>query len=100
MAESPLTGDLPLEVRTKATEMATHFCFVFLDAMFLCLWAPMNLLASRIIRWCQLEGSDAIIGFVLQAIFGLATLIPIAIFIYRDVRVIWIKATQKITRTV
>jgi hypothetical protein len=99
MAESP-KGDVPAEVRAKATEMALHFCCVFVDALFLFLWASTNFVVNRLIKWCQLEGSDSIVALVLQALFGIATLIPIAIFIYRDIRLMWIRTALKIAKAI
>jgi hypothetical protein len=41
---------------------------------------------------------DVAICFALQVLFGVATMVPIAIFIYRDIRIMWIRANQKIAK--
>lgn len=89
--------DVPLEVRTKGLEMLSHFCCVLIDSLFLCLWAVTNFGANLAVRtYFPRDGTDAFIGIVLQGLFGLATLAPIAISLYRDIRVMWIRANQKI----
>lgn len=67
-----------------------------MDGLFLCLWAATNFGVHFAINKIHLEGSDEVIAMVLQALFGLATLVPIAIFIYRDIRIMWVRANQKI----
>jgi hypothetical protein len=92
-------GGIPIEVKEKGGEMVTHFCCVFVDGLFLCLWAAINFGVSLAVRnYFPSDGVDAIIGFVLQGLFGIATLAPIAIDIYRDLRVMWIRANRKIAK--
>jgi hypothetical protein len=87
---------MPGEVKDKATEMWTHFASIFIDGLFLCLWAALNYGVNMAITHLRPDGFDAVISFVLQLLFGIATLAPIAIFIYRDIRIMWIRANRKI----
>jgi drug/metabolite transporter (DMT)-like permease len=85
-----------MTITEKAREMFTHFCSVLIDGLFLCLWAAVNFGVNVALSSFHLEGSDAIIATVLQVLFGIATLVPNAIFIYRDIRVMWIRANKTI----
>jgi len=90
---------LPIEVKDKGAEMFTHFCCVFIDGSFLSLWAATNFgVGYAVRRYFPPDGADVVIGVVLRILFGIATLTPIAIDIYRDIRVVWIKANQRITK--
>jgi len=93
-------NDVPA-VREKGKEMLCHFCCVFIDGLFLCLWAATNFTVNLAVRtYFRPDGPDALIGYILQVLFGCATLAPIAIFTYRDIRVMWIRANQKIAEAV
>jgi hypothetical protein len=78
--------------------MLIHFCCISIDAVFLLLWAAVNFSVNAGVHRLALDGADAIIGFVLQVLFGIATLVPVAIFIYRDASVMWVRAKKKITQ--
>jgi hypothetical protein len=91
---------MPSEVRAKATEMWTHFACICLDGLFLCLWAVLNYCVNIAITHLRPDGVDVAICFVLQSLFGVATLAPIAIFIYRDIRIMWIRVREKIANSV
>jgi hypothetical protein len=87
------------EVAEKWNEMFKHFCCVAIDAGFLCLWAAMNFgVNAAVNRFFKLQDMDKVIGFVLQVLFGIATLTPVGISIYRDTRVMWIRANRRITQ--
>ncbi len=87
-----------MTVREWAREMFTHFCCVLIDALFLCLWAGMNIGVNFAVSKSHLEGPDVFTATVLQVLFAIATLVPNAIFIYRDIRVMWIRANQTIAK--
>jgi hypothetical protein len=88
------------EVRGKATEMWTHFACICLDGLFLCLWALLNYCVNIAITYLRPEGVDIAICVALQSLFGVATLVPIAIFMHRDIRIMWNRANQKIAKSV
>jgi hypothetical protein len=87
------------EVRDKAREMWTHFACLCLDGLFLCLWALLNYGVNIATTHLRPDGVDVAICFVLQLLFGVSTLVPIAIFIYRDIRIMWNRANQKIVKS-
>jgi hypothetical protein len=89
-------SSLPIEVRERGNEMAKHFGCVVLDNAFLAIWAGLNFGTSLAVERTHLIGTDLLVLKILQYLFGLSTLTPIAIFIYRDVRVMWIRANQQI----
>lgn len=92
-------ADMPIEVKEKGREMFTHVCCVLIDGLFLSLWAAINFSVNLAVRkYFPPDGADLVIGFVLQGLFGIATLAPIAIDIYRDIRIMLIRANERITR--
>lgn len=91
-------NNIQMEMRAKLVEMGLHFLCMFVDVIFLCLWASVNFVADRVIKLCRLEGADSVVGLVLQSLFGVATLIPIAIFIYRDITLMWIRTVRRIAK--
>ena len=92
-------GDLPIEIKEKSSEMMIHFCCISIDGLFLVLWAGMNFLVRFGVRKAfPPEGTDAIVGYVLETLFAVATLIPISIFIYRDAMVMWRRAQSRIAK--
>ena len=69
-----------------------------LDAAFLIAWAAVQHLGSVVIAEMNLEGIDSLTLFVLQILFAVATILPILIWIYADVRIMWIKANMMISK--
>jgi hypothetical protein len=61
------------------------------------LWAAPNVGAERLIQWLNVKGIDEVILRCMQVLFGASTLAPICISIYKDVRVMWVRANQQIT---
>lgn len=86
-----------MEIKEKGLELGLHFCSCLIDGVFLCLWAATNFGIALLLKQFHLEGLDAIIAIILQYLFGLSTLAPIVIFIYRDIRIMWIRAAAKVS---
>jgi hypothetical protein len=92
MAENPDVG----YVQAKASEMTRHLACAFLDSLFLGLWAIPNVYIGRFIEHLHLTGIDEIVLRSLQVLFGLSTLAPICIWIYKDIRIMIKKANRDI----
>jgi hypothetical protein len=99
MGDVPIEVRWTIEVREKGAEMAIHFCTVLIDSLFFFAWGALNKYVGKPIHdWFPPDGVDVIVGYVLQALFAIATLAPIAIYFYRDIRLMWIRANQKIAK--
>jgi hypothetical protein len=83
-------------LRTKVNEMTSHLGCAFVDSAFLAIWAVINFGASRLIDRFHLTGVDLIEVRCLQVLFALWTLSPICIWVYRDIRVMFIRAKMEI----
>jgi hypothetical protein len=91
-------GDLPVEVKEIGKERFTHVCCILIDGVFLCLWAAVNFGVTFFFNRFPPDGHDKLIASVLQMLIGVATLIPLTIDIYSDIRVMWIRANDRIKR--
>ena len=83
-------------VRAKANEMTRHLVCAFLDSLFLALWAVPNVYIGRFIEGLHVTGIDAVVLRCLQILFGVSTLAPICIWIYKDIRIMIKHANQEI----
>src|ERR1700758_2088741 len=83
-------------VRAKAGEMTRHLVCAFLDSIFLALWAVPNVYIGRFIDGLQFAGIEEIVLRCLQVLFGISTLAPICIWIYKDVRIMVKRANREI----
>jgi hypothetical protein len=83
-------------IRAKAGEMTRHLVCAFLDSLFLGLWAVPNVYIGRFIEGLHVIGIDAIVLRCLQVLFGISTLAPICIWIYKDIRIMIKHANQEI----
>src|SRR4051794_27273089 len=76
--------------------MSRHLACAVIDALFLGLWAAPNVGVERLIDWLNVKGIDEVILRCMQALFGIATLAPICIWIYKGVRIMFVRANQQI----
>lgn len=83
-------------LRGKATEMSVHLGSAILDAVFLGLWAAPNVGVERVITRLNVAGIDLVILRCMQALFGISTLAPICIWIYKDIRIMWLRANHAV----
>jgi hypothetical protein len=89
------TADLGI-IRAKAGEMTRHLICALLDSLFLGLWALPNVYIGRFIEGLHVAGIDAIVLRCLQVLFGISTLAPICIWIYKDISIMLKHANQEI----
>ncbi len=74
-------------IRAKASEMTQHLVCAFLDSLFLALWAAPNVYIGRFIEGLRVTGIDEAVLRSLQVLFGISTLAPICIWMYKDIRI-------------
>jgi hypothetical protein len=83
-------------IREKASEMSKHLASGFLDSLFLAAWAVPNYYIGHFVDRLQLVGVDAIVLRCLQVLFGISTLAPIVIWIYKDIFIMAKRANRDI----
>lgn len=67
------------------------------DAAFLVVWALVQWLVNdRAIARFQLSGIDRLVLEAFQLLFAVSTLTPVAIYIYVDIRVMFLRARRRI----
>jgi hypothetical protein len=84
------------EVRSKAREMAVHLANVLMESLFLLMWAVPNVYVGRCIGSLHVTGIDAVVLRCLQVLFGVSTLTPICISMYKNLRIMAKRARQEI----
>jgi hypothetical protein len=83
-------------LRSKGRETALHIAITFLDCLFLALWAYPNVLVERWIVRLHVQGIDEVILRCMQVFFGVSTLAPICISLYKDIRLMVKRANRDI----
>ncbi len=68
------------------------------DAAFLAAWVWTQHIANTLVSKAELVGIDRWVFVAFQFLFAAATLIPVAIYIYKDIRIAWIRAQAAIHR--
>ena len=86
-------------IRAKASEMTLHLICVLLDSLFLILWAVPNLYIGRFIEGLHGSPIDEIVLRCLQVVFGVSTIAPICISLYKDLRIMIKHATRQSARS-
>lgn len=94
MIENDLRKTLQEQFNSRLMWTVTNL----LDATFLILWIIAQWIVSYAIVWFPLSGLDEWIFRFFQFFFAISTLAPVAIFVYRDLRIMAIKAQQAISR--
>lgn len=75
------------EVRPGLHTYAVWVLSSLIDVVALTIWVFLQYGLNRMIVGLKLTGLDAWVFFVLQILTAVSTLAPIALFIYRDVRI-------------
>lgn len=69
----------------------------FIDSAFLALWVSMQwIVSSKVIAPLILTGIDQLVLTIFQILFAISTLAPVAITIYKDIRIMLLRTQRKI----
>ena len=70
-----------------------------IDSSFLALWIVIQwLVSTKVMTPLKLTGLNQIVLIVFQVMFSISTLSPVAITIYRDIRIMLLRTKRKIQR--
>lgn len=68
-----------------------------IDSSFLALWIVIQwLVSTKVMTPLKLTGLNQIVLIVFQVMFSISTLSPVAITIYRDIRIMLLRTKRKI----
>lgn len=67
-----------------------------INALFVVLWVIVQSYASQIVANFALEGTGRYILLAFQFIFPIATLIPVLMYVYSDIVIMWHKTKLRI----
>jgi hypothetical protein len=85
---------------SMAIERANHLACAIIDSLFLGLWAIPNVGLHYLAPYlAKLTGVDSVVLYCLQVLFAIATLAPVGIWIYKDVRIMLIRANKDLVAT-
>jgi hypothetical protein len=76
--------------------MSAHLADVFMESLFLVMWAISNVAGNRLVDSLHITGIDAIVLRFLQILFAVSTLAPICISMYMDIRIMIKRASREI----
>jgi len=83
------------------SELETYVIWVLsslIDVVALAVWAILQYGLDVVISMLNLTGLNAWVFYTLQIFSAVATLAPIAFFIYRDIRVMWLQTQHEVQR--
>ncbi len=89
-------GEATAKLLSRAKGLGLQLAAVIVDAIFLCLWVLVQFVVDIVISWLELSEIGTWVLLVFQGIFAFATLIPVLVWLYVDIRVIIIRAAQRI----
>jgi hypothetical protein len=93
------TNDYMGDISVQVTTRIKWIICALMDAVFLALWVAFQwFVDDQVITKLQLSGISMWVLQVSQVLFALATLAPIAIYIYVDIRIMLIQAQKRIKR--
>jgi hypothetical protein len=84
------------EVSKEFRQFAKFVASVLIDSVFLVIWVLVQWLSQKTIASLSLSEVDRRVRDIFQVLFAISTLAPVAIYIYADIRVMWIRARIRI----
>ena len=80
----------------KISDIGSHIVSILVDTIFLILWFYLQVLIKIVLKIDWLSNIDIALYHIFQFIFSISTLLPVLIYIYKDIMMIWISACKKI----
>ncbi len=87
------------EIRSRFGTFLKWAITSLIDSAFLAFWVLIQWLVSEyVIKPLQLTGIDRWVLLIAQLLFAVSTIVPIALYIYRDIAIEWIQTRREIQR--
>jgi hypothetical protein len=72
-----------------------------IDSVFLALWVAVQwAVNNKVVTPLMLTGIDKLVLTIFQVLFAISTLAPVAITIYRDIRIMLLRTNRKIRKEI
>ena len=85
------------ELRETIRLFAVWTVSSIIDSAFLALWVLIQwVVNNKVVSLLILTGIDRVVLAIFQILFAISTLAPVAITIYRDIRIMLLRAQRKI----
>lgn len=88
--------DIGLRVGPSLTTYTVWVLTSLIDVSALSIWALFQYGLGVFISKLNLTGLDSWVFFTLQIFTAISTLAPVALFIYKDIRIMWTRTNQEI----
>lgn len=75
------------ELKSTLSEFSIWAITSIIDGLFIIIWVVIQYGVGRVINALKLDGIDRIVLYIFQFLFAISTLAPVAITIYRDIRI-------------
>ena len=85
------------DLRKRITAFSKQIICILIDTIFLCFWIAIQYLLNEVlIPKLRISGLDQFVYVSFQIIFAVSTLTPVVLFIYKDLRIMFIRTKIEI----
>lgn len=81
---------------TRTRQLGIHMACIVIDAFFLCLWVVVQWGVQWVASTLPLSGVDKWALAAFRIMFAVATLVPVVLYIYADLRIMLIRAGRRV----
>ena len=93
------TEDLQVDLREHALSRIVWTATNLADAAYLVLWIIVQWLISRTYDWFPLTDMIDLLNFwIFRFLFAISTLVPVTLFIYKDIRIMYVRVQREINQ--
>lgn len=89
-----------VELKNIIANFSILFITSLVDSLFIALWVVVQYFIGFVINTFELNGIDRFVLFVFQILFAVSSLAPVAITIYRDIRIMVLRTNRTIKREI
>lgn len=83
-------------IKERALFFLTLAISGLINALFVVLWVVVQSYASQVVASFTLQGAGAYILLAFQIVFPVATLIPVVMYVYSDIVIMWHRTQERI----
>jgi hypothetical protein len=90
-----------IELKNTIRHFAIWALTSLIDSSFLALWVAIQwLINNKVVVPLRLTGLDNLVLSIFQILFAISTLSPVAITIYRDIRIMLLRTQKRIRKEI
>jgi hypothetical protein len=84
------------ELKTTIVIFVIWIVNSLMDGAFIIFWVAVQYIVNRVVNALQLSGIDRVVFYIFQFLLAISTLFPVALTIYKDIRIMAIRTNRKI----